>query len=165
MPYKDPETARIRQAEYRAKNRLAIRERAREFREANREQIREYHREYQHSYYHAKIKIDPAKAAANRVRASAWYASNCEKAKQRIAGYRRNALIVPRQTPAWANRFFIGETYDLARRRSKLTGFAWEVDHVIPLRGKTVCGLHVETNLQVVSKSLNRQKSSKFMGA
>ena len=61
-------------------------------------------------------------------------------------------------TPKWANIFFINEHYDLARMRTKLTGIPWEVDHVIPLKGINVCGLHVETNLRVIPRLLNRRK-------
>lgn len=64
--------------------------------------------------------------------------------------------------PAWANDFFIKEIYDLARRRTLVTGFAWEVDHVIPLQSKLVCGLHVEQNLRVIPKVDNRKKGSSF---
>jgi 5-methylcytosine-specific restriction endonuclease McrA len=48
--------------------------------------------------------------------------------------------------------------YDVAKLRTKATGVTWEVDHVIPLRGKSVSGLHVPTNLQVILKSENRAK-------
>jgi hypothetical protein len=37
----------------------------------------------------------------------------------------------------------------------------FEVDHVIPLNGKDVCGLHTPTNLQVLTKTQNRSKGNK----
>jgi hypothetical protein len=66
-----------------------------------------------------------------------------------------------RATPAWANYFFLEEAYDLARRRTERTGFSWHVDHIVPLQGKTVCGLHVENNLQVIPGSINRSKGNR----
>lgn len=66
------------------------------------------------------------------------------------------------RTPTWTNRFFIAEIYDLARRRTKATGIKHHVDHFFPLAGKTISGLHVETNLRVIPGSVNCRKSNKF---
>lgn len=52
--------------------------------------------------------------------------------------------------------------YKHARNLTALTGIPHEVDHVIPLQGKTVSGLHVYANLKVVTRSENRRKSRKF---
>lgn len=71
-------------------------------------------------------------------------------------------IMKKQSTPLWANEFFIKEIYDLARLRSKITGIKWQVDHIIPLRGKNVSGLHVETNLRVIPRHENLRKSNKF---
>lgn len=63
-----------------------------------------------------------------------------------------------------ANEWIIKEIYDLALLRTKLTGISWVVDHIVPLNGKTVCGLHVENNLQVVPANWNNKKGNKFDG-
>jgi hypothetical protein len=84
-----------------------------------------------------------------------WYENNKEKKAEHAANRRarmRNAV------PSWANRFFVEEAYRLAKLRTQMFGFRWEVDHIVPLAGKLVCGLHVETNLRVIPCTENRVK-------
>lgn len=66
-------------------------------------------------------------------------------------------------TPAWADKSEIKALYKKAKSMSKDTGIRYEVDHVIPLRGKTVCGLHVETNLRIVTKEENMKKLNRLL--
>lgn len=82
-----------------------------------------------------------------------------------------NALVAARKkyikqrTPNWVDvdeRWMIKEVYDLAEQRTKMTGFAWHVDHIIPLQGKTVSGLHVMANLQVIPGVENIRKKNKY---
>jgi len=105
------------------------------------------------------------------------YVLNSEKAKDAAKQYRKqnphkvNAWSRQRQaarikrTPIWVTneeRWLIEEAYDLARIRTKMFGFEWHVDHIIPLRGKRVSGLHAPNNLQVIPAKLNRVKSNSF---
>lgn len=43
-------------------------------------------------------------------------------------------------------------------------GIPFEVDHIIPLNGKNVCGFHMVENLHVITKTDNRTKSNKLKG-
>ncbi len=69
------------------------------------------------------------------------------------------------RTPKWLtddDLWVIEQAYDLAALRTKLFGFVWDVDHVVPLRGKLVSGLHTPRNLRVIPASTNRSKRNTF---
>lgn len=90
-----------------------------------------------------------------------WRKDNPDKfamQSRTATGQRRASKL--HATPPWANKFFISEAYDLARRRTKATGFEWHVDHIFPLKHKLFCGLHVEYNLQVIPAVENLHKGN-----
>jgi len=69
------------------------------------------------------------------------------------------------RTPAWLStdeHWMIEQAYDIAAKRTKAQGVPYHVDHIVPLQGKTVSGLHVPWNLQVIPAKLNQQKSNSF---
>lgn len=68
-------------------------------------------------------------------------------------------------TPKWLTEnqlAHIRAHYETAQIIKREFGELLEVDHIIPLRGKDVCGLHVPWNLQLMAKSANCQKSNKY---
>lgn len=67
-----------------------------------------------------------------------------------------------RRLAAWADRRAMAAFYHEARRLTAKTGIVHEVDHIVPLVGEYVSGLHVETNLQVLPKDMNRKKSNTY---
>lgn len=61
-------------------------------------------------------------------------------------------------TPRWVSRDEIRAFYDSAAALSNGTGIKHHVDHIVPLRGKLVSGLHVPWNLRVIPAAENMSK-------
>lgn len=69
-------------------------------------------------------------------------------------------------TPAWLSkdeRLQMRELYIQARKLTALTEERYVVDHIVPLRGESVCGLHVPWNLRVITQEENLAKSNKLL--
>jgi hypothetical protein len=87
---------------------------------------------------------------------------NTKHGLSRTRGYARyhsrlREIAEIRQRPKWANLKKIMEIYV-----NRPEGY--HVDHIIPLRGKTVSGLHVESNLQYLPALENMKKHNTFKG-
>ena len=103
-------------------------------------------------------------ANAEKVKADlvAWRAANPEHVRAKGLFYRnaRRAALLHR-TPGWADLTAIEQIY-LDAREFREAGLAVDVDHIIPLQGETVSGLHVPLNLRVCLSSVNRSKSNTY---
>lgn len=85
----------------------------------------------------------------------AWKASHCAKRRAK----KLQAM------PSWVDEdhlWVIEEAHKLARMRSEATGISWDVDHIVPLTNKKVCGLHVYWNIQVIPSTVNYRKHNKL---
>lgn len=78
---------------------------------------------------------------------------------------RLNNLSASRRSavPKWLTaiqKAMIQEFYDLAKARETQTGVKYHVDHIIPINGENICGLHVPWNLQILTASDNCSKKN-----
>ena len=102
--------------------------------------------------------VEPRRKAVKK-----WQKANPEKVavwKYKAEAKRRARKL--NATVIWADNDAIGALYKEATRLTKETGIPHQVDHIIPLVGETVSGLHVHYNLQVLTARENQIKSNKF---
>lgn len=112
------------------------------------------------AYQREHIKRPEAKAKRKE-----WLKTPAGKAQTKTKKAKRRASLLNRM-PKWltsTDKWMIKEAYHIATLRTQATGIIWEVDHIIPLQGKTVSGLHVPTNLQLMTKSENCSKGNKYI--
>jgi hypothetical protein len=87
------------------------------------------------------------------------------RAKKNADSSRRRARQKQR-TPRWLSEDHLKEIENffwLAKDISKVTGEDYHVDHIVPMKGKNVCGLHVPWNLQVLPSDVNIAKGNKHV--
>lgn len=63
-----------------------------------------------------------------------------------------------RATPPWADKGAIKAKYAQCRQMTRETGIPYNIDHIVPLRGRTASGLHVVENLRIVTAEVNKLK-------
>jgi len=128
------ERDRLRSAEYRKNNPEKAKDSDRKYRENNRPKTR--------------------KATKN------WNLKN--PAAGAIAASKRRARK-RHATPAWLTREHheqIKELHEIARMFMLYTGTEYHVDHIVPLAGNGVCGLHVPWNITVLEGIENQRKKN-----
>ncbi len=161
---KHPEKVREWSKKYRIENAETIALKKKEYARSNRDSISAARKEK-----YAAIDIDIRKKRSRlqyikrdkrleAARSLAWAKAHPEKMAAQDAIRRASKL---RAVPKWANKFFMKEICHLAQLRTKMFGYKWHVDHIVPLRSKIVCGLHVENNLQVIPAAHNWSKGNR----
>lgn len=161
------ETIAAQRALYRAANVEKVAAQRAEYYKSNTEKIAAH----QAKYYKSNAEKIAAQRALYRV-------VNVEKIAARNAKYvkdnpgkinahaaRRRAVKLQR-TPPWLTKHDhadIAKIYELCAERTRVTGIQHAVDHVIPLQGRNVSGLHIAANLQIITAAENCSKNNKYI--
>lgn len=120
----------------------------RKWREVNPEAAKQTHDKYYATNKEKKLKYMKWWRTVNNDKQIAYNAKRRAQIKQAL--------------PAWADVDKINEIYKQSVTISADTGIVHHVDHIIPLGGELVCGLHVHENLQVLVGEDNMSKGNKF---
>lgn len=103
------------------------------------------------------------KREQNRERCRKYAKENKHKG---LANVRRRQARLKQAHPAWAEdefeKFCIDEIYHLSRLRTEMLEIKFNVDHVVPLTSKFVCGLHCVSNLSIEEESKNKAKNNRW---
>jgi 5-methylcytosine-specific restriction endonuclease McrA len=125
-------------------------------------------KEAKRRYYERNRELVIARAQARPIEEKArwqkaWKAANPDWIAASNKSRRRKHRVA---TPKWLThkqKLEMRELYRIARTMTKTTGEQYVVDHIIPLRGESVCGLHVPWNLRVVTQVENLRKSNQLV--
>ena len=123
--------------------------------------------ERQLAVFHKKFSQQKFEAGRNKIEQEIkeWRITKLKiKRKQQIERSRalsikyQAALI--RATPIWVDKEKIKDVYRKCRWMTRQTGHKHHVDHYYPLQGKTVSGLHVHNNLNIIPADTNARKNN-----
>lgn len=145
-------------AEYYQRNKEAILEKQRIRHHQNKDEINAKKR----AYYHNNIDtIKPTKLNNWKK----WYKLHGTSEKRQASNAKRRAAKIHR-TPSWLDAtdwWTIEQFYKEAKRKTETYLEPWHVDHIVPLQGDNVSGLHVPWNLRVIRGSENLKKHNKYI--
>lgn len=163
------ECTRVYYKEYCKKNSGLLVERAKQWNDANPEKAAEHRKKYANKNPEDITERKKQWRKANPERIKRYWTNYVVKNPgivNTIAAKRRAAKL--QRTVVWANHQTIKGIYsdceeiNLAAKTAGCTE-KFVVDHIIPLQGKLVSGLHVESNLQIILASENSSKGNKFI--
>ena len=143
----DGDKIREQEMESKKRNYEAVLARKKAYRSSAAEKIRKYNERY---------------VAENREK-DRWWKRKYDLQNPHIrAASRIKRRIAEKRIPPWADVIAIRKIYLECAELNKEKKNAFHVDHIIPLRGKTVSGLHVHNNLQILSAKENYSKLNKW---
>ena len=139
------------------------------WRENNKEKVKETRKAYYHN------NKDKFIASARK-----WKANNPDKVKKAFDKWleenrgvfnmksRERYRMMKEASPNWSDKDYIKDIYSNCAEWCSILkecgiSTKFEVDHIVPINNKNVCGLHNEFNLQILSKTENLVKSNKLL--
>ncbi len=128
--------------------------------EKNRLKQKDYYKNHRDDCLVKMSEYQKANRTAANERNRKWASTNKATKAANLARYRS---AKDNRTPKWLTEEHynqIKEKYWLAEDLRKVTGETYHVDHIVPLRGENVSGLHVPWNLQILPMDLNCSKSN-----
>lgn len=128
---------------------------------ANRESQRAYFKANREKHSASMKAWREANAETHKELRKAWRESNLDRCAA-IEAKRRSKKL--QATPKWmtaADFEAIREWYTIAKELQWLSEEPLHIDHIIPLQGKDVSGLHIAANLQILPASENISKGNK----
>jgi hypothetical protein len=165
MPLKDPEARKAYNKAYAQRNREKAYERIKEWRAANPDKWAEQSKRYAEKYPEKAVQRTQGWRKRHPERAAESSRKTRQKHAARVLANKAKYRAVKLQaTPSWLNKghwFEIGCVY-LYRDALKRIGLDYHVDHIVPLQGSKVSGLHVPENLQVLPAEQNRLKNNHY---
>lgn len=134
--------------------------------ETNRDKRCESSKRWRETHYEASREANKRWYEANRKLSrelsKQWKQNNPDK-RNTTKAKRRAAKL--QRTPCWLTKDQLDEIetfYTVALAFRLFTGLTYHVDHIVPLQGKNVSGLHVPWNLRVIPETDNLKKSNLF---
>jgi hypothetical protein len=129
-------------------------------------------------FYRCTLCVNGARDKVKKTQSdSDYYKNNADIIKLKVKQYRkdnpekiaelsaRNRATRKQQAPSWLTqdqKLEIRMIYAERKRVSKETGIPHHVDHIAPIKGETICGLHVPWNLRVITAEENHKKRNKL---
>lgn len=151
---------------YALNNKEKIATASREYAQRNKDKINAYSNEWRAKNLEKTRGVESAYRDRNRdacnKRVSDWKKANRDKLCY-YSSIRRSAML--NAVPSWYGEFddfVITEAYKLAQLRNKVTGVSWHVDHIVPIKGVTVSGLHCANNIAVIPWIDNILKGNRY---
>jgi len=156
------------------KCKLCTKEYSRLYKQQNKSSVEKYSLEYRKEYYrknrdkrlawqkeYREANLE-ARLEYDRVRGKKYYQQNKEMFLEKGARRRSSKM---QATPPWiddVHKERLRSIYRACQNVSDKTGKIHHVDHIIPLKGKDVCGLHVWWNLRIIPAEMNLSKGNKL---